>query len=133
MIGTILVVEDDPGQRHLLRAILGTQYALLEAADIETAWALLQEHCPDLVLLDGRLGSERGIDLARRIRATVACRDTPIVAVSGYTGDGYQQALHEAGVTCYVTKPYRPTQLRAIIAAGLRPDGLTEKNDTTIP
>lgn len=38
MKSTIVMVEDDPNQRGLLRAILGTQYQLLEAADVETAW-----------------------------------------------------------------------------------------------
>lgn len=114
----ILVIDDEPPIRKLLRMGLGTQgYEILDAPNGKAALALLDNR-PDLVILDLGLPDIQGHDLLRMIRA----RDesVPIVVLSS-RGDetGKVQAL-DLGADDYVTKPFGMDELLARIRAALR-------------
>jgi two-component system KDP operon response regulator KdpE len=114
----ILVVDDEPPIRKLLRMGLSTQgYEILDAPNGKTALELL-DNKPDLVILDLGLPDIHGHELLRMIRA----RDdsVPIVVLSS-RGDeaGKVQAL-DHGADDYVTKPFGMDELLARIRAALR-------------
>ncbi len=114
----VLVVDDEPPIRKLLRMGLTTQgYEILEAPNGKAALDLLAEH-PALIILDLGLPNIQGHDLLRMIRA----RDesVPIVVLSS-RGDeaGKVQAL-DLGADDYVTKPFGMDELLARLRAALR-------------
>jgi two-component system KDP operon response regulator KdpE len=114
----ILVVDDEPPIRKLLRLGLTAQgYDVLEAPNGKTSLELLAKN-PDLVILDLGLPDIQGHDLLRMIRAR--SESIPIVVLSS-RGDeaGKVQAL-DFGADDYVTKPFGMDELLARLRAALR-------------
>jgi two-component system, OmpR family, KDP operon response regulator KdpE len=114
----ILVVDDEPPIRKLLRMGLTTQgYQILEAPNGKTALELLSRE-PDLVILDLGLPDLQGHELLRMIRSRN--ESIPIVVLSS-RGDeaGKVQAL-DLGADDYVTKPFGMDELLARMRAALR-------------
>jgi len=114
----VLVVDDEPPIRKLLRMGLSTQgYDILEAANAKASLELLAQK-PDLVILDLGLPDMQGLDLLRTMRARN--ESVPIVVLSS-RGDeaGKVQAL-DLGADDYVTKPFGMDELLARMRAALR-------------
>ena len=114
----VLVVDDEPPIRKLLRMGLSTQgYEVLEAPNGKTALELLAQK-PDLVILDLGLPDIQGLELLRTMRARN--ESVPIVVLSS-RGDeaGKVQAL-DLGADDYVTKPFGMDELLARMRAALR-------------
>jgi two-component system KDP operon response regulator KdpE len=114
----VLVIDDEPPIRKLLRMGLGTQgYEILDAPNGKIALELLAQK-PDLVILDLGLPDIQGLDLLRMIRT----RDerVPIVVLSSRDDEaGKVQAL-DLGADDYVTKPFGMEELLARMRAALR-------------
>jgi two-component system, OmpR family, response regulator len=115
---TILVVDDDPEVRLLLRDCLTLEgYRVIEASDGETLKRTLASECIDLVTLDLKLGGEDGLSLAREIRAS---RNVPIVMISG-KGDTIDRVVGlELGADDYIAKPFHLREVLARVRAVLR-------------
>jgi two-component system KDP operon response regulator KdpE len=114
----ILVVDDEPPIRKLLRMGLATQgYDILEAPNGKAALDLLTSK-PDLVILDLGLPDMQGLDLLRAIRA----RDdgVPIVVLSSRDDETGKVAALDLGADDYVTKPFGMEELLARMRAALR-------------
>jgi two-component system KDP operon response regulator KdpE len=114
----ILIIDDEPPIRKLLRMGLNTQgYDILDAPNGKTALELLDK-APDLVILDLGLPDIHGLELLRMIRARM--ESVPIVVLSS-RGDeaGKVQAL-DLGADDYITKPFGMDELLARIRAALR-------------
>lgn len=114
----ILVVEDEPPIRRLLRATLGANdYRVHEAATGAEALQSLRHHRPDLVLLDLGLPDIDGLTLIARIRTANA---VPIVVLSSRGEEAAKVAALDSGADDYVTKPFGAEELLARIRAALR-------------
>ena len=114
----VLVVDDEPPIRKLLRMGLSTQgYDILEASNGKTSLELLAQN-PDLVILDLGLPDMQGLELLRMMRARNEA--VPIVVLSS-RGDevGKVQAL-DLGADDYITKPFGMDELLARMRAALR-------------
>jgi two-component system KDP operon response regulator KdpE len=114
----VLVVDDEPPIRKLLRMGLSTQgYEILEAPNGKTALELLTQK-PDLVILDLGLPDMQGLELLRTMRAR---NDSVPIVVLSSRGDeaGKVQAL-DFGADDYVTKPFGMDELLARMRAALR-------------
>ena len=114
----ILVIDDEPPIRKLLRMGLTTQgYEILEASNGKTSLELLAKK-PDLIILDLGLPDIAGLELLRMMRARN--ESVPIVVLSS-RGDeaGKVQAL-DFGADDYVTKPFGMEELLARMRAALR-------------
>ncbi len=114
----VLVVDDEPPIRKLLRMGLTTQgYEILEAPNGKTALDLLKQQ-PDLIILDLGLPDMQGHELLRALRSRN--ESVPIVVLSS-RGDeaGKVQAL-DLGADDYVTKPFGMDELLARMRAALR-------------
>jgi two-component system KDP operon response regulator KdpE len=114
----ILVIDDEPPIRKLLRMGLSTQgYDVLEASNGKTSLELLGKK-PDLILLDLGLPDMAGHDLLRLFRARDDC--VPIVVLSSREDEaGKVQAL-DLGADDYITKPFGMDELLARLRAALR-------------
>jgi two-component system KDP operon response regulator KdpE len=114
----ILVIDDEPPIRKLLRMGLATQsYAVLEAPNGKTALQLLEQK-PDLIILDLGLPDMQGLDLLRTIRARND--GVPIVVLSSRGDEAGKVAALDLGADDYVTKPFGMDELLARMRAALR-------------
>jgi len=117
-MGTILIVEDDPNIRKLVRVNLVKRgYTVKEAADSNQALALFQEEPVDLVLLDLVLPGLSGVDICAWIRAR---SEVPIIILSARSEEDLKVAALDAGADDYVTKPFGQEELLARVRAFLR-------------
>jgi CheY-like chemotaxis protein/ribonuclease BN (tRNA processing enzyme) len=119
---TILVVDDDPSVLSLLVATLAADgFRLLTATDGETALRLVRAERPDLILLDWGLPGQDGVAVARALRADPDphLRTVPVVLVTGRDGPESTAAGFAAGVTDYLTKPFKTAHVRTRVRAWL--------------
>jgi two-component system KDP operon response regulator KdpE len=114
----VLVVDDEPPIRKLLRMGLGTQgYQTIDAANAKAALDLMAER-PDLVILDLGLPDMQGLDLLREIRAQR--EELPIVVLSSRGDEAAKVEALDLGADDYVTKPFGMDELLARMRAALR-------------
>jgi two-component system, OmpR family, KDP operon response regulator KdpE len=114
----VLVVDDEPPIRKLLRMGLETQgYQILDASNGQTALQLMSDK-PDLVILDLGLPDMQGLELLQQIRATR--EDLPVVVLSSRGDEVAKVAALDQGADDYVTKPFGMEELLARIRAALR-------------
>jgi two-component system cell cycle response regulator DivK len=104
-MATILLVEDHPMNRKLVRDILLFQFEVEEAVSAEAAQEYLRTHRPDLILLDIQLPGMDGLSLMRQLKAEPATADIPIVALSAHAMTRDIDLARQAGCVDYITKP----------------------------
>jgi len=114
----VLVVDDEPPIRKLLRMGLSTQgYQVIEAQNGKAALALSEEK-PDLIILDLGLPDMQGLDLLRTMRTQHEA--VPIVVLSSRGDEAAKVQALDLGADDYVTKPFGMDELLARIRAALR-------------
>ena len=110
----ILVVEDQPDNRRILRDLLGNAgYELIEAETGEEALIALEAQRPDLILMDIQLPVMDGYEATRRIRSNPELKSIPIIAVTSYALAGDEAKALAVGCNAYITKPFSPRALLA--------------------
>lgn len=115
----ILVVDDEPAIRRLLRTSLSSQgFQVLEAADGKHALAEIERSQPDLVILDLGLPDISGLDLIRIVRAGGSA--IPILVLSSRADETGKVEALDLGADDYVTKPFGTGELFARVRAALR-------------
>ncbi len=116
MTRTILVVDDDPAIRELVREFLEDEKtAMLDAPDGESALAQVAAEAPDLVLLDMRLPDMDGLDVLSRLRTS----DVPVVVITADSSSSRTIRAIQAGAYDYLVKPLEPEQLRHVVSRAL--------------
>jgi two-component system KDP operon response regulator KdpE len=114
----VLVVEDEPGIRRILRVLLeAEQYRVVEADSAARAEREARAHKPDLLIVDLGLPDASGLEVIRRVRAW---SPVPIIVLSARTMEAQKVAALDAGADDYVTKPFGAPELVARIRAALR-------------
>lgn len=119
---TVLVVDDDPTIVQLLALTLEPDgFRVVTASDGESALRLAASVRPSLVLLDWQMPGADGIEVTRTLRNhdDPALRDVPIVLITSQSGEENTAAGFAAGVTDYLTKPFRPAHVRSRVQAWL--------------
>lgn len=101
----ILLVEDHPMNRKLVRDILQFQFEVNESVSAEEALHYLESHRPDLILMDIQLPGMDGLALTRRLKADPVTTDIPIVGLSAHAMQRDIDLAREAGCVDYITKP----------------------------
>ncbi len=115
---TVLIIEDEPQMRRLLRACLPPHgYALFEAPTGGEGVAHAGSANPDIILLDLGLPDADGVDVTKQLRAFTA---TPIIVLSARQQDRDKVAVLDAGADDYLTKPFSVSELLARIRVAQR-------------
>lgn len=120
-MGTVLVVEDEPGiQELILFNLQSAGWEVQCAGTAEQAMQFLNDCLPDVALLDWTLPGASGLELTKRLRARERTRHIPIIMLTGRTEERDKVQALEMGADDYVTKPFSPRELLARIGAILR-------------
>ncbi len=117
----ILVADDDPDTRELLRELLLPMgFIVAEAADGIEAVAQTRRFKPDLIIMDRRMPVLNGLDASKRIRAQPAYQRTKIIMLTASVFDEQRQEALAAGVDDYLRKPLQEDELYAALELQLR-------------
>jgi CheY-like chemotaxis protein len=114
---TVLIADDEPSLRMLVQATLESDdYNIVEAADGDEAWALLVQHRPRVALLDVQMPGLTGLELTRAIKADPAQFDgTRVILLTSKAQAVDVEAGLAAGADLYLTKPFSPLELMAVV------------------
>ena len=114
----VLIVDDVPENLALLHDALDEAgHTVLVATNGESALQRARHSLPDVILLDAVMPGIDGFEVARRLKADFATQHIPIVFMTGLTETEHVVAAFAAGGADYVTKPIRPAEVLARIAA----------------
>ncbi|MFT4580669.1 MAG: two-component system phosphate regulon response regulator PhoB [Gammaproteobacteria bacterium] len=120
-MGTILIVDDEPAIRDMLKFTLsGEGHICIEAHDTQAANTAIKTTVPDVILLDWMLPGISGVDFARRLKQDPGTRDIPIIMLSAKGEESDKVRALDTGADDYITKPFSTSELLARIRAVIR-------------
>ncbi len=115
----VLIVDDEPQIRRLLRTCLSSQgYDVLEAEDGASSLAVIASGNPDVLVLDLGLAEMDGFEVIQRVRRTGS--PLPIVVISSRDDEAGKVRALDLGADDYVTKPFGVNELLARVRTALR-------------
>jgi response regulator RpfG family c-di-GMP phosphodiesterase len=118
----ILLVDDDPGLRTLLRTTFEiADVDVTEAESAEEARRRIRAARPEVIVLDVNMPQTSGLELCRELKADPSTREIPIILLTGSEG-GTNAAAKRAGADAFLRKPFSPLELLSVadrLAGGL--------------
>ena len=110
----LLVVDDQPAIRHLLKeALAGEGYEVELAASGREALARVQERRPDLVLLDLKMPGMSGLETLEKMHAISP--QVPVILITAYGELSDPGKAERMGVKCLIFKPFDLNEVRAVV------------------
>jgi len=117
----VLIVDDDPLIRRVVRAVLEDgSYDLDEASSGEEALRVAHGHPPDVVLLDVMMPGLDGFEVAARMKNDALLRDAVVVMLTAKDTPEDRRRGIESGADAYFTKPFSPLELLTTISGVLK-------------
>ncbi len=116
MTGQLLLVDDEPGLREAVQAYLeDSGFTVNVASNAKDGLHLAQQQLPDLVITDVMMPQVDGFQFLQQLREDPQCKKLPVVFLTarGMTTDRIQG--YNAGVDAYISKPFDPEELVAIV------------------
>jgi two-component system response regulator MtrA len=107
----ILICDDEPALRELMRVALVGDYEFAEAGTVAESIEVAQAFRPDVALVDVMMPGGSGLDVVRELAPATRC-----VVVSAFAADTDQQEARDAGAAAFVSKPFDPDELSATVA-----------------
>jgi DNA-binding response OmpR family regulator len=101
----VLVVDDDPAIRGLIRTRLQSIYQVIDTGDPEKAFGLALEHKPDAILLDLMMPAYSGFELCQGLHSVSYTSKIPVFIVSGESGGKFRDHCKTLGARAYFEKP----------------------------
>jgi DNA-binding response OmpR family regulator len=117
----ILVVDDEPEVRNLLREVLKADgYEILTAGDGKEALQITLKEKPDLITLDIRMPKLDGLTLCKALRVNEETRNIPIIMLTAYNTREHLEACMAAGADDFLAKPLSMDEIRIRVRAMLK-------------
>ena len=116
---TLLLIDDEPSNLHVLKQILQDDYHLLFAKDGRKALELCQTRKPDLILLDVKMPELSGYEVCTELKKDHSTSKIPVIFVSALTDIIDEAHGFEVGAVDYITKPVNPAIVKARVATHL--------------
>ena len=110
---TILICDDEPALRELVRASLNDGYRFAEASDGLVALELARELEPDAVILDLMLPRLGGLEVLAQLQADDRLRTVPVVVITAWNET--REDVLAAGAADFVAKPFDPDTLKTAV------------------
>jgi DNA-binding response OmpR family regulator len=112
-LATVLICDDEPSLRELIRISLDGPYQFVEADDGEAALELARRVRPDVVILDMMMPRRSGLEVLSALRQEEELAETPVIVLTAQPATR-EQAL-EAGADVVMVKPFEPEQIAAAV------------------
>jgi len=116
---TVMAIDDDSEVLQYLRALLDTTYNVISCFSADSALRKIHEQAPDIVLSDVVMPGKTGYDLCRAIKSDVQISHIPVILITAKGSVREQVEGLDAGADAYVTKPFDPSYLKALLKSQL--------------
>ena len=127
MVTTVLIVEDEPEIREMLKfSLTRAGFEVKEARTSEMALQHLDSNLPDILVVDWMLPGMTGVELAKRLRRDALTENLPLLMLTARNEESDILRSFESGIDDYMSKPFSPKELVARIRALLRRSGAPE-------
>jgi CheY-like chemotaxis protein len=113
----VLICDDEPLLRQLMRVALLGDYDFEEAGTVEEAIECAESFRPDVALIDVMMPGGSGLEIVRHLKADPGLRHTRCVVVSAFSGEEDIRQATDAGAEAFVAKPFDPDDLSATVAS----------------
>jgi CheY-like chemotaxis protein len=113
----VLICDDEPLLRQLMRVALLGDYDFEEAGTVEEAIERAQSFQPDVALIDVMMPGGSGLEIVRQLKGDPALRHAYCIVISAFSGDEDVREATEAGAEAFVAKPFDPDDLSATVAS----------------
>ena len=118
---SILIADDEPNQLELLDFNLKSAgFSIIKASNGLEALELIENHSPDLIILDWMMPKMSGIDVCRTLRSRSETKQIPIIILSARSEDSDKSLGLDTGADDYISKPFSPKELVSRVKALLR-------------
>ena len=108
----ILIVDDEPSVRSLVRKLLGKSYVILEASDGKEAVNMALSQQPDLILMDILMPKMDGLTACYTIKTNEATKSIPVIMLTAVDYELNKKLSQDVmGAHGYITKPFSSRQL----------------------
>jgi len=129
----IMIVDDDEDARELIRAILQSQYEMVEAHDGLDALEKIERYQPDLIIMDVVMPLMDGLEASTAIRENPKFNHIPILFLSAKSQKEDMEKGYLSGADLYITKPLEPFRLVSVIQNFIKKKSLPiEKKQYTV-
>ena len=117
----ILIADDEPNQLELMDFNLtNAGFSIIKARNGKEAIELIENHSPDLIILDWMMPKMSGIDVCRTLRSRSETKQIPIIILSARSEDSDKSLGLDTGADDYISKPFSPKELISRVKALLR-------------
>ena len=113
----ILICDDEPLLRELMRVALVGRYTIEEAGSVAEAIEVARGFRPDVALVDVMMPGGSGLDVIRHLNEDPDLSHVLCVVVSAFAGEADRQEATDAGADAFVSKPFDPDELSATVAS----------------
>ena len=121
MNANILIADDEPNQLELMDFNLtNAGFSIIKASNGIHALELIENHSPDLIILDWMMPKMSGIDVCRTLRSRPETKQIPIIILSARSEDSDKSLGLDTGADDYISKPFSPKELISRVKALLR-------------
>lgn len=116
-MATVLAVDDSVSIRQMIKVVLGPAgHTVIEAGDGAEGIAKAKSASLNLVITDLNMPVMNGLDMIKNLRTLPALTGVPILFLSTESDEGIKQQAKAAGATGWITKPFKPEQLLAVVS-----------------
>ncbi|MDR1556879.1 MAG: response regulator [Tannerellaceae bacterium] len=116
----LMLVDDDTEIMHYLKTLLSPHYRIINSFDANNALKLIEEESPDLIISDVIMPGISGYDFCRMIKENLQLCHIPVILVTAKTTVENQVEGLNVGADAYVTKPFDPAYLLALLKSQLK-------------
>ncbi len=115
-----MVIDDDRQFCTLMKKMLELDgYEVVAVSEMTEAWKRLEHELPDVICCDIKMQGASGLDLLSHRTEIDGLANVPIVTISGNYSQASQALAVELGTFAYLTKPFKPSELRTVIQSAL--------------
>lgn len=118
----VLICDDEPLLRQLMRVALVGDYDFEEAGTIEESIERAESFRPDVALVDVMMPGGSGLEIIRYLRSEPELQHARCVVVSAFAGEADRREASDAGAEAFVPKPFDPDELSKTVASLLAGD-----------
>ena len=113
----VLICDDEPLLRQLMRVALLGEYSFEEAGTVEEAIERAASFRPDVALIDVMMPGGSGLEIVRHLKSEPELSHARCVVVSAFSEEADRQEATDAGAEAFVAKPFDPDELSATVAS----------------
>ena len=116
----VLIVDDDMDVIHYLKELLAPRYEVMSRFDADSAYVLMKEEAPDVVISDVVMPGKTGYELCRQIKDNMQLSHIPVILLTAKATVDDQVHGLDCGADAYVTKPFEPQYILALISSQIK-------------